>query len=143
MNEVEEITDRVTVLRDGMYAGTVITKDSSKDEIINLMVGRTIFEEPKQKSNVSEDAPMVLEVENLTAGTMVKDVSFYLRKGEILGFSGLMGAGRTETARAIFGADPQESGIIKLNGEEVNINSPTDAVKLGIGYLSEDRKDMV
>ncbi len=140
MNEVEEITDRVTVLRDGMYAGTVITKDSSKDEIINLMVGRTIFEEPKQKSNVSEDAPMVLEVENLTAGTMVKDVSFYLRKGEILGFSGLMGAGRTETARAIFGADPQESGIIKLNGEEVNINSPTDAVKLGIGYLSEDRK---
>ena len=82
----------------------------------------------------------MLEVEHLNAGKMVQDISFELRKGEILGFSGLMGAGRTETARAIFGADPKESGDIYINGEKVGINSPQDAVKHGIGYLSEDRK---
>ena len=89
---------------------------------------------------VAKDAPVVLKVEHLNAGKMVQDVSFELRKGEILGFSGLMGAGRTETARAIFGADPKESGDIYINGRKVNINSPEDAVKCGIGYLSEDRK---
>lgn len=140
MNEVEQITDRVTVLRDGTNAGTVLTKESSKDDIINMMVGRVIFETPKEKSNVKPDAPNVLEVKNLSAGPMVRDVSFNLRKGEILGFSGLMGAGRTETARAIFGADPKESGTIILNGKQVEIMSPSDAVAMGIGYLSEDRK---
>jgi ribose transport system ATP-binding protein len=89
---------------------------------------------------VPEDAPVVLKVEHLNAGKMVQDVSFELRKGEILGFSGLMGAGRTETARALFGADPKESGDIYINGEKVTINNPQDAVKYGIGYLSEDRK---
>ena len=83
---------------------------------------------------------MVLKVEHLNAGKMVRDVSFELHRGEILGFSGLMGAGRTETARAIFGADPKESGDIYINGGKVTINSPQDAVKCGIGYLSEDRK---
>jgi ribose transport system ATP-binding protein len=82
----------------------------------------------------------VLKVDHLNAGKLVKDISFELRKGEILGFSGLMGAGRTETARAIFGADPKESGDIYVNGKKVEINSPKDAVKLGLGYLSEDRK---
>ena len=140
MDEIKAITDRVTVMRDGTYVGTIITKDSTKDDIINMMVGRVIYEDPKTQSNVAKDAPVVLKVEHLNAGKMVKDVSFELHKGEILGFSGLMGAGRTETARALFGADPKDSGDIYINGQKVDIKSPEDAVKCGIGYLSEDRK---
>ena len=105
-----------------------------------MMVGRVIYEDPKSQSNVKPDAPVVLKVEHLNAGSMVKDVSFELRKGEILGFSGLMGAGRTEMARALFGADPKDGGDIYINGEHVIIHNPKDAVKNGIGYLSEDRK---
>ena len=140
MDEIKVITDRVTVMRDGTYVGTLITKDSTKDDIINMMVGRVIYEDPKSASTVPEGAPVVLKVDHLNAGRMVQDVSFELHKGEILGFSGLMGAGRTETARAIFGADPIESGDIYVNGVKVDIKSPQDAVKYGIGYLSEDRK---
>ena len=144
MDEIKVITDRVTVMRDG-YVGTLITKDSTKEDIINMMVGRVIYEDPKEHSMVAPDAPVVLKVEHLNAGKMVQDVSFELRKGEILGFSGLMGAGRTETARALFGADPKQSGKISImdkSGQlrEVTINSPQDAVKYGIGYLSEDRR---
>ena len=145
MDEIKTITDRVTVMRDGGYVGTLITKDSTKEDIINMMVGRVIYEDPKDHSMVAPDAPVVLKVEHLNAGKMVQDVSFELRKGEILGFSGLMGAGRTETARALFGADPKQSGKISIMGKdgqlhEVTINSPQDAVKYGIGYLSEDRR---
>ena len=140
MDEIKVITDRVTVMRDGCYVGTLITADSTKEDIVSMMVGRVIYEEPKTKSMVPDDAPVVLKVDHLCAGKMVQDVSFELRKGEILGFAGLMGAGRTETARAIFGADPKESGDIYVNGKLVEINSPEDAVKAGIGYLSEDRK---
>lgn len=140
MDEIKVITDRVTVMRDGGYVGTLITKDCTKEDIINMMVGRVIYEDPKTESKVPKDAPVVLKVEHLNAGRMVQDVSFELRKGEILGFSGLMGAGRTETARALFGADPKTSGDIYVNGEKVTINSPQDAVRHGIGYLSEDRK---
>ena len=145
MDEIKVITDRVTVMRDGGYVGTLITKDSTKEDIINMMVGRVIYEDPKEHSMVAPDAPVVLKVEHLNAGKMVQDVSFELRKGEILGFSGLMGAGRTETARALFGADPKQSGKISImdkSGQlrEVTINSPQDAVKYGIGYLSEDRR---
>ena len=145
MDEIKTITDRVTVMRDGGYVGTLITKDSTKEDIINMMVGRVIYEDPKQESAVPADAPVVLKVEHLNAGKMVQDVSFELKKGEILGFSGLMGAGRTETARALFGADPKQSGKISVMGKdgqlhEVTINSPQDAVKYGIGYLSEDRR---
>ena len=140
MDEIKVITDRVTVMRDGGYVGTLITRDCTKADIINMMVGRVIYEEPKTHSAVAPDAPVVLRVEHLNAGKMVQDVSFELRKGEILGFSGLMGAGRTETARALFGADPRESGDIYVNGKKVDIRSPKDAVALGIGYLSEDRK---
>lgn len=140
MDEIKVITDRVTVMRDGTYVGTLITKDCTKEDIINMMVGRVIYEEPKTQSAVPKDAPVVLKVEHLNAGKMVQDVSFELHKGEILGFSGLMGAGRTETARALFGADPKESGDIYINGEKVTINNPQDAVNCGIGYLSEDRK---
>ena len=140
MDEIKVITDRVTVMRDGCYVGTLITKDCTKDDIVNMMVGRVIYEEPKAHSMVAPDAQVVLKVDHLNAGRLVKDVSFELRKGEILGFSGLMGAGRTETARAIFGADPKESGDIYVNGQLVQIKSPQDAVRHGIGYLSEDRK---
>ena len=140
MDEINQITDRVTVMRDGEYVGTLITKDSTKDDIIQMMVGRTVYEEPKSFSNVKPSAPVVLKVEHLNVGKTVKDVSFELRKGEILGFSGLMGAGRTETARAIFGADRRDSGDIYVNGKRVDIKNPQDAVDAGIGYLSEDRK---
>ena len=140
MDEINQITDRVTVMRDGEYVGTLTTKDSTKDDIIQMMVGRTVYEEPKSFSNVRPDAPVVLKVEHLNVGKTVKDVSFELRKGEILGFSGLMGAGRTETARAIFGADRRDSGDIYVNGKRVDIKNPQDAVDAGIGYLSEDRK---
>ena len=145
MDEIKVITDRVTVMRDGGYVGTLITADSTKEDIINMMVGRVIYEDPKEHSMVAPDAPVVLKVEHLNAGKMVQDVSFELRKGEILGFSGLMGAGRTETARALFGADPKQSGKISIMGKdgqlhEATINSPQDAVKYGIGYLSEDRR---
>lgn len=140
MDEINVISDRVIVMRDGEYVGTLITKECSKDDIIKLMVGRAIFGEPKTASNVAKDAPVVLKCENLNRGKAVKDVSFELRKGEILGFSGLMGAGRTEVARLIFGADKKDSGKIFINGKEVSINTPQDAVAQGIGYLSEDRK---
>lgn len=139
LDELPQISDRITVMRDGQYVGTVDTGSATKDEIISMMVGRTIYEEPKTKSDVPEDAPIVLEARNLVARN-VKNVSFTLRRGEILGFAGLMGAGRTETVRALFGADPLVSGEIYLNGKQVVIKSPSDAVGLGIGYLSEDRK---
>ncbi len=140
MDEIKRITDRVTVMRDGQTVGTLVTADCTKDDIIHMMVGRVIYEEPKTQSRVPVDAPVVLQVDHLNAGRMVQDVSFTLRKGEILGFSGLMGAGRTETARALFGADARESGDIYVEGAKVSIRSPQDAVRAGIGYLSEDRK---
>lgn len=108
MDEVGIITDKITVMRDGEYVGTRETKDTTKDDLIKMMVGRVVYEDPKSESNVAPDAEVVLEVKNLNAGRMVKNVSFQLRKGEILGFSGLMGAGRSETARAIFGADKKK-----------------------------------
>lgn len=140
MDEITRISDRVSVMRDGEYIGTLVTKDTNKDEIVKMMVGRVIYGDAKEKSTVPEDAPTVLEVKNLCQGKTIKDVSFYLRKGEILGFSGLMGAGRTEVARAIYGADAYDSGEIRINGKKVDIKSPNEAVEHGICYLSEDRK---
>ncbi|MFZ1382491.1 MAG: sugar ABC transporter ATP-binding protein [Scrofimicrobium sp.] len=140
MDEIKRITDRVTVMRDGGYVGTVNTPDTTKDEIINMMVGRVVLEDPKTASKVAPDSDVVLSVRNLSAGPMVQDVSFDLHRGEILGISGLMGAGRTETARAIFGADKIDSGEIVVNGAPARIRTPEDAVAAGISYLSEDRK---
>lgn len=140
MDEINRISDRITVMRDGEYVGTLITKDTTKDEIVKMMVGRVIYGDKKEKSNVPEEAPVILEVKNLNRGKEVKNVNFKLRKGEILGFSGLMGSGRTEVARAIYGADPFDSGEIFINGKKVNIKTPESAVKNGICYLSEDRK---
>ena len=140
MDEINRISDRVTVMRDGEYVGTVNTAEVTKDDIVKMMVGRVIMGEQKAVSNVPADAPVILEVKNLKAGKEVKDVSFQLRKGEILGFAGLMGAGRTEVARALYGADPRQSGEIFLNGKKVKIKTPSQAVRNGICYLSEDRK---
>lgn len=140
MDEINRISDRVTVMRDGEYVGTLITKDTTKDEIVRMMVGRVIYGEKKEQSAVPEGAEVVLEVKNLNRGKEVRDVSFKVHRGEILGFAGLMGAGRTETARAIFGADLKDSGEIYINGKKVNIKHPSEAVKNGICYLSEDRK---
>ena len=139
MDEILEITDRITVMRDGEYVTTLDTPNTNMDEIIQAMVGRTIYEEPKTHSNVAPDAPVMLEVKHLRSHE-VKGVSFTLRRGEILGMAGLMGAGRTETARLIFGADPRDGGEIWIDGKPVNIKTPKDAVAAGIGYLSEDRK---
>jgi ribose transport system ATP-binding protein len=139
MDEIKKISDRVTVMRDGCYVDTVNTKDVTIDEVIHLMVGRTIYDSAKVVRETNEKE-IVLEVKNLNRGRAIKDVSFNLRKGEILGFAGLMGAGRTEVARAIFGADKFDSGEIFVAGKKVTINSPSDAVENGIGYLSEDRK---
>ena len=140
MDEINRISDRVTVMRDGEYVGTVNTAEVTKDDIVKMMVGRVIMGEQKQKSAVAEDAPVVLEVKHLNAGREVRDVSFHLRRGEILGFAGLMGAGRTEVVRALYGADPKQSGEIWLSGKKVKIRTPAQAVEHGICYLSEDRK---
>lgn len=139
MEELKAICDRVSVMRDGKYIGTRDMNRVTMDEMISMMVGRTIYEESKTHSAVPEGAQIVLEARNLTSPD-VHNVSFHLRKGEILGLAGLVGAGRTETARLICGADRMASGEILVNGRPVRIKSPHDAVKAGIGYLSEDRK---
>jgi ribose transport system ATP-binding protein len=139
MDELKQIADRVTVLRDGEYVATVTAGDTSVEAIIGMMVGRTLTDAAPSRS-VAGQGEIALEVNHLNAGPLVKDVSFTLRKGEILGFAGLMGAGRTEVARAVFGADPVESGEIVVKGMKAMIRTPSDAVARGIGYLSEDRK---
>ena len=140
LDEIHRIADRVTVLRDGERVDTKPTSEVTKQQIINMMVGRVIYEQPKTHGSVPPNAPVVLRVNRLNAGRLVRDVSFDLRQGEILGIAGLMGSGRTETARAIFGADEVQSGSIEIRGRRVSIRSPEDAVQHGIGYLSEDRK---
>jgi len=139
MEEIKRIADRVTVMRDGHYINTLPMAETSIDEMISLMVGRTIYE---SKPEVPEhaDPDIILEVQNLNRGRELQDVSFKLKRGEILGFAGLMGAGRTEVARAIVGADAVDSIDLKIKGRHVTIHSPKDAVEHGIGYLSEDRK---
>ena len=139
MDEIKRITDRITIMRDGMYVDTVNTREVEIQQVINMMVGRTIYETANEH-NYTDPNQVVLEVKNLNSGKKIKDVSFKLRKGEILGFSGLMGAGRTEVMRAIFGADKFDSGEIYVKGQKVNITRPEHAVQHGIGYLSEDRK---
>jgi ribose transport system ATP-binding protein len=139
LEELKQISDRITVMRDGKYIDTVKTQDAAIDQIISMMVGRTIYESTPEVPEQPSDE-VVLEVKHLNRGNVIKDVSFQLKKGEILGFSGLVGAGRTEVARAVFGADPIDSGEICVRGKKVHIGSPSDAVQHGIGYLSEDRK---
>ncbi|MDR1507140.1 MAG: sugar ABC transporter ATP-binding protein [Treponema sp.] len=144
MDELHRICDRVTVMRDGRYIATNPMKGISTEQIISQMVGREIFESNHAHGDTSKNE-VVLEVKNLkstvkTGAGAVKDVSFTLHRGEILGFAGLLGAGRTETMRLIFGADSMEGGEIFVKGERITIKKPKDAVDRGIGYLSEDRK---
>ncbi len=139
MDELKRIADRVTVMRDGRVIGTVPAAETPVAQIIAMMVGREI-DDVRASASPDSSAEVVLKVQGLNRGTVVRDVSFELRRGEILGFAGLMGAGRTEVARAIFGADPIDAGNIEVHGQKARIRSPRDAVRLGIGYLSEDRK---
>lgn len=138
LEELQHIVDRVTIMRDGQYITTMNFADTNLDEIIANMVGREIKEKFPRVS--CEKGKKILEVKHLNAGRMVRDVSFELFEGEIVGFAGLMGAGRTETTRAIFGVDPKESGEIILDGKEVKISKPADAIKAGIVLAPEDRK---
>ena len=138
LEELKHIVDRVTIMRDGRFIERANFSDISMDDIISSMVGREIKEKyPHIETPVGK---VVLEVKHLNAGRSVRDVSFSVREGEIVGIAGLMGAGRTETTRAIFGADPKESGEIILDGTPVKINSPRDAIKVGIVLAPEDRK---
>lgn len=139
MDEIKRITDRITVMRDGQYIDTVLTAEVTTQDIISKMVGRQIYETSKPEAAAGE-RETVLEVKGLNQGRALRDISFTLRKGEILGIAGLVGAGRTELARAIFGADRIQSGEIYIHGSRVKMRGPHDAVRLGIGYLSEDRK---
>ena len=138
LEELAHITDRVTIMRDGHYITSGNFKDFTMDEIIANMVGRESKEKyPHVNCPVGET---VFEVKNLNAGRLVRDISFSVRKGELVGIAGLMGAGRTETTRAIFGADQKESGKIFVEGKEVFIRNPKDAIKNGIVLAPEDRK---
>ena len=143
LEELQHIVDRVIIMRDGKYITQMPYDISRMDEIIANMVGHEIKEKFPRVS--CEKGKKILEVKHLNAGRMVRDINLELYEGEIVGIAGLMGAGRTETARALFGADPKQSGKISVMGKdgqlhEVTINSPQDAVKYGIGYLSEDRR---
>ncbi len=138
MAEVFELADRVTVMRDGRYVGTAPISELTEAKIINWMVGRTLGELYPKTSTPQPDA--VLKVRGLRRGVELQDISFELHRGEILGLAGLVGAGRTFVARALFGADPVDSGEIWLDGQTVRIRSPQQAIKLGIGFVPEDRK---
>lgn len=139
MDELRRISNRISVLRDGSYVGTLETASATVPEVISLMVGREISGETRPEVPVDR-GEVLLEVSGLATAGLLRDVSFDLHRGEILGFAGLMGAGRTEVARAIVGADPRSAGTIRVAGKPVSISSPTVAAAHGIGYLSEDRK---
>jgi len=139
MEEIKALTDRVSVLRDGQNVATIETAATPIREVIAMMVGREITSSVRPESR-EVDSRAVLEVQGLSTSALLKDVNFDLQEGEILGFAGLMGAGRTEVARALIGADRKSAGVIKLHGKEVTISNPADAVAAGMGYLSEDRK---
>ncbi|NCB19820.1 MAG: sugar ABC transporter ATP-binding protein, partial [Bacteroidia bacterium] len=138
LEELTNIADRVTIMRDGQFITSGDYKDFTMDGIIAQMVGREIKE--KYPHTECEVGDVIFEVKNINAGRMVRDVSFNVRKGELVAIAGLMGAGRTETTRAIFGADPKESGQIFLEGKEVTINNPKDAITAGIVLAPENRK---
>jgi len=138
LEELAHIADRVTVMRDGKHVGTLNYSDTDTRQLVRMMVGREIGDYfPERKRTLG---PKVLEVDKLQRKGVVHDVSFDLHEGEILGVAGLMGAGRTEMARLLFGADRKDSGTVTYEGHHIEIMSPNDAIKKGIGYLTEDRK---
>lgn len=143
MDEIKKIGDRVTVLKDGTYVGTRNAEELTVDDMVKMMVGReikgTYFGDPDVDMNKQ---PVIFEVKNITrADGKCRNVSFQLHKGEILGFAGLVGAGRTETMEAIFGAHPKSAGQVFLKGKELNIKSPYSAIKQGLGMVTENRRE--
>ena len=138
MEEIFELCDRITVLRDGEYVGTENIADIDLDHVVQMMIGRTIGERfPKRESHIGAE---VLRVEGLSSGKLFKDIHFDVKAGEVLGVSGLMGAGRTEIMQALFGNLPVDAGKIYIGGKEITIKNPRQAIAAGIGFITEDRK---
>lgn len=138
LSEIFDIADRITVLRDGNTIGTVDIRECSEEMLIQMMVGRELKDIfAKTESKIGE---YVFEVKNITSGKMVKNASFKLKKGEILGFAGLVGSGRSELMRAIYGIDKMDQGEVFLDGEKISIRHPSQAIKHGLGFVPEDRK---
>lgn len=140
LEEILQICDRVTALKDGEMSGTRMIQDVTKDDMVSMMVGRSLDQYYPAKKKLPEKEIM-FEVKKLNAGKLVKDVSFQVHKGEILGLAGLVGAGRSETMRAIFGADKLESGEILLNGKKIHNKTPLDAIHNKIAFVTEDRRN--
>jgi inositol transport system ATP-binding protein len=140
MDEIFEITDRITVFRDGNYIDTKKTKALNKNALIALMVGREIENIFSEKVTFKGEKKPILSIKNFSKKGKFENINFEVHAGEVVGIAGLMGAGRTEIARAIYGIDKYDSGEIILNGDKINIKSPKDAIEKGIGYVSEDRK---
>ncbi|MCC8179324.1 MAG: sugar ABC transporter ATP-binding protein [Planctomycetes bacterium] len=138
LSDIFRVSDRITVLRDGILVGTVNAKEVGNDDLVRMMVGRELSQYYAAKQHSIGDT--LLEVEHVSDGGAVKDVSFSVRKGEILGISGLVGAGRSETLSCIFGLTERKSGDIRINGKRVEFKNPSEAVSAGIGFVSEDRK---
>jgi len=138
LSELFEVSDRVTVLRDGQVIGTRVTAETDAQTLIAMMVGRELTN--YYTRTFHEPGPEVLRLENVSAGKLIRDVSFSLHAGEILGLAGLVGAGRSEVVRVIFGLDPIAAGSIYVDGKKVNISRPDEAMALGIGLVPEDRK---
>lgn len=138
MEELKIIADRVTIMRDGKYIKTLNYKETTHDELIKLMVGRSMDEQYPPR--ISEIGEVLLEVKNLSYKKILKDISFNVKSGEILGVAGLMGAGRTEMAKTIFGVYQHDKGEIRLDNKKMEIKNPRDAINNGIAYLTEDRK---
>ena len=139
MSELEEICDRVTVMRDGQTVGTKVVKETTKDDLIAMMVGRELTN--YYTRDYLEPGEVVLKCEHISDGKMAKDASFELRKGEIIGFAGLVGAGRSETMKAVFGLAPHMTGDVYVEGQKVQIKSPVDALTYGIALVPESRKE--
>ena len=137
LEEVFEIADRVVVLRDGRRVGAMNISDADMDTVVRMMVGRELTMFPKQPAEIGD---AIMEVEGLSRDGVLQNISFQLRKGEILGVAGMVGAGRTEMARALFGIDKRDSGRIYIDGQEVRITSPRDALRAGMGLVPEDRQ---
>ena len=140
LDEMEANTDEVVVMRDGKYVTRANTADIDRQQMANLMVGRDVSDMFLPKERPAPDAPVLLKVTNLNVPGWVRDLSFEVRAGEILGFGGLVGAGRTEAFEAILGLRPKSSGSVEIEGKPVNLRSPLDAMRAGLTYLSEDRK---
>jgi ribose transport system ATP-binding protein len=140
MEEVIEIADRITILRDGKYVGTLDRADATQDEVVKMMIGRSLSEYLHQRKPMVATTKPVLEVRNLGRRRLFHDISFDLHQGEILGFAGLVGAGRTELLSSVFGAPPADTGQVRVNGQPVSIRQPADAIRAGLGFVPEERK---